>query len=150
MSREHKDILSILLADDDEDDRFLFQSAFEEIQKRVKILTVSDGDQLMRFLYRNHDLLPDILFLDLNLIRKNGMECLAEIRRDRTFDELIVAIYSTSSSRREINETYKLGADVYIRKPNDFISLVNILTKVCNTNWNSSRLSHDDFLIQQN
>ncbi len=137
--------MNILLADDDEDDRFLFESAFEEINRKVVIHTVADGDHLMRYLERHKDNLPDMLFLDLNLIRKNGMECLREIRSQRIYDRMTVSIYSTSAAEREIKQAARLGANLYIKKPNDFNTLLGILQKVCSTDWKSG--GEKEFLL---
>jgi CheY-like chemotaxis protein len=137
--------MNILFADDDEDDRFLFESAFEEINRQVVIHTVADGDHLMRYLERHQDNLPDMLFLDLNLIRKNGMECLREIRSQRIYDTMTITIYSTSAAEREIKQAAKLGANLYIKKPNDFDSLISILQKACSTDWRSG--SEKEFVL---
>jgi CheY-like chemotaxis protein len=145
MNREPDNLMNILFADDDEDDRFLFISAFEEINRKVVIHAVADGDHLMKYLERHQDNLPDMLFLDLNLIRKNGMECLREIRSQRIYDEMTITIYSTSAAEREIKQAAKLGANLYIKKPNDFNSLITILQKACSTDWRSG--SEKEFVL---
>jgi len=73
--------------------------------------------------------LPEILFLDLNMPRKNGFECLKEIRSNKKFDEISIAIYSTSAAERDIEATFIAGANVYISKPNDFNELKQVLEK---------------------
>jgi CheY-like chemotaxis protein len=122
--------LKILLADDDEADRLLFREAFDELKAGTSVSTVNDGVELMEFL-QNTEVknLPHILFLDINMPRKDGMECLREIRADNKFKEVSVAIYSTSNSESDMEETFLNGANVYIHKPNDFQKLKKVLEK---------------------
>jgi len=119
----------ILLADDDEADRLLFKEAFEELKINTNVLSVNNGEQLMEYLNRKGIVLPEILFLDLNMPRKNGFECLKEIRINKKFDEISIAIYSTSAAERDIEATFIAGANVYISKPNDFNELKQVLEK---------------------
>jgi CheY-like chemotaxis protein len=122
--------LKILLADDDEADRLLFKEAFDELKAGTSVETVNDGVELMEFLKNTEPKnLPNIIFLDINMPRKDGMECLKEIRANKNFKEVSVAIYSTSSSESDMEETFLNGANVYIHKPNDFQKLKKVLEK---------------------
>lgn len=121
--------LHILLADDDESDRFLFKEAFEEMKVKTVVETVNDGLQLMEYLTRENVTLPHLLFLDLNMPRKNGLECLKEIRSIEKLKDICIAIYSTSASEKDIEETFLNGANVYIQKPSDFSELKQVLHK---------------------
>ena len=121
--------LDILLADDDESDRFLFIEAFEEIKIKTRIHTVKDGVQLMEYLHHADTQLPYLLFLDLNMPRKNGLECLKEIRTTERLKDIAIAIYSTSASDKDIEDTFLNGANVYIKKPSDFNLLKEVLNK---------------------
>ncbi len=144
-----EDLIHILLADDDEDDRLLFRDAFEEIRLKTKVDTVNDGVELMAYLNRKEIILPHILFLDLNMPRKNGMECLSEIRRLDHLKDIAVAIYSTSASADDIEDTFVKGANVYIKKPSDFAKLREILQHVVSINWqyHTSGLNRDNFIL---
>lgn len=121
--------LNILLADDDKDDRFLFQKALKALPVTTNLTTVYDGVQLMKYLSENADHLPDILFLDINMPRKNGFECLLEIKESEALKDLPVVMFSTSYPRdmnyeRDIiNSLLEMGAYDYIRKPDDFSQL---------------------------
>lgn len=146
-----KGLIHVLLADDDEDDRLFFHDAFQEIKIKTKVILVNDGVELMNYLTQNGAQLPHILFLDLNMPRKNGMECLLEIRRDERLKEIPVAIYSTSSSEEDIEETFVKGANVYIKKPSDFGTLKKILEEVITINWqyHTSGLNREIYLLNR-
>jgi CheY-like chemotaxis protein len=81
----------------------------------------------MLWLTNGKNKLPDVLFLDLNMPRKNGFECLTEIKQNATLKNLPVVIFSTSSAHDEMTTLFKTGADVYIRKPRDLEQLVRII-----------------------
>ena len=142
--------LHILLADDDEDDRLFFKDAFEELKIQTKVKFVHDGMQLMDYLLHPETILPNILFLDLNMPKMSGHECLSEIKKNDSLKDLIVAIYSTSSSEEDIEDTFVRGANIYIKKPNDFNSLKKIISEVITLNWqyHTSGLNRDNFLLR--
>jgi CheY-like chemotaxis protein len=139
----------ILLADDDEDDRLFFKDAFEEMRMKTVVQTVNNGQELMNLLAQPDAVLPHILFLDLNMPFKTGIECLNEIRRMTHLKDIAVAIYSTSASEQDIEETFVMGANVYIKKPNDFGTLKKVLSEVITLNWqyHTSGLNRDNFLL---
>ncbi|MDQ3142728.1 MAG: response regulator [Bacteroidota bacterium] len=121
--------LHILLADDDESDRLLFKEAFNELKINTIVHTVNNGMELMEYLTKINAILPHVIFLDLNMPRKNGLECLKEIKDDPALTDISIAIYSTSSTEKDIEETFLKGANVYIKKPNDFSTLKLVLEK---------------------
>ncbi len=142
--------LNIALADDDEDDRFLFKDAIEEIKIKTKLSLFSDGKELMDYLSLPNVILPEVVFLDLNMPIKNGMQCLKEIRANPKLIDLSVAIYSTSSSEKDIEDTFVYGANIYINKPNTFKELKTVIEKVLQLNWQyqTSALNRDNFLLR--
>lgn len=113
-----KNAFRILLADDDRDDRFFFDKALKTLSFPTKFETVDDGEKLMEYLRKNSGKLPDVLFLDLNMPRKNGAECLAEIKADKALKDLPVIIYSTSMHEDVADVLYKNKAHYYMRKTN--------------------------------
>jgi CheY-like chemotaxis protein len=125
----------ILLADDDEGDRLLFKDAFDEIKIRHIVQTVDNGMQLIAYLTEKDTVLPDIIFLDLNMPRKNGLECLKEIRNNEKFGEIMIAVYSTSAAEKDIHETFMNGANVYIKKPHNFELLKKLLCQAVKTSY---------------
>ena len=144
------DALHILLADDDEDDRLFFKDAIEEVKVKTVVRIVEDGVQLMDYLNKPEISLPNVVFLDLNMPRKNGMECLKEIRSNHKLKDLSVVIYSTSASEEDIEATFVKGANVYIKKPNDFDELKRVLGQVLSLNWqyHTSGLNKENFLLR--
>lgn len=140
----------VLLADDDEDDRQFFSDAFEELKMKTAVKMVTDGEELMQYLNNSENRLPHVLFLDINMPRKNGRECLKEIRSNKELKELSIAMYSTSSSEKDIEETFIQGANVYINKPSDFGDLKRILSEVLSINWqyHTSGLNRENFLLR--
>lgn len=120
----------ILLADDDCDDRELFEEAISEISSKIKVRAVEDCDQLMQILKDINIPLPDILFLDLNMPGMGGKQCLKEIKKDKRLNKLPVVIYSTSFLMDDIQDTYTIGANYYIQKPNSFKVAISLIKKV--------------------
>ena len=145
-----KEFISITLADDDEDDRLFFQDAFEEFKINTNVTTCYDGVDLMEYLSKPDTILPNILFLDLNMPRKNGFECLLEIRKDPKYKDVAIAIYSTSSSEEDIENTFIHGANIYIKKPSEFSTLKKVLSEVVTLNWqyHTSGLNKENFLLR--
>lgn len=141
--------LQVLLADDDEDDRLFFKEALEDIKIKSVVTTVNDGIELMEYLNQSNAILPDVVFLDLNMPRKNGIQCLEEIRNNDALKSLTVAIYSTSGAERDIEETFVKGANVYIKKPNDFTTLKKVVEEAMRINWqyHTSGLNKETFIL---
>lgn len=123
-----QNIHHILLADDDVDDCLLFKEGLDELQVLSKFTTIQNGEQLLQFL-KSDEPLPDILFLDINMPRKNGFDCLMEIKENPQLKNLPVVIISTSFNQNIIDTLYKNGAQHYIQKPNDFFALKKLLHK---------------------
>ncbi len=126
-------VINILLADDDKDDRLFFENALKEITIPTQLKTVNDGEELMDYLGKSLEHLPDILFLDLSMPRKTGYECLTEIKENIKLKDIHVVVFSTSYSRDKVyeldlaNKLFEIGAQNYIRKPGDFKQLRNII-----------------------
>lgn len=145
-----KEFITITLADDDEDDRLFFRDAFEELKINTNVTTCNDGVELMEYLRNPDTILPNILFLDLNMPRKNGFECLLEIRKEAKFSDIAIAIYSTSSSEEDIENTFVQGANIYIKKPSEFATLKKVLAEIVTVNWqyHTSGLNKENFLMR--
>lgn len=133
--------VNIMIADDDEDDCIFFADALGELSLSITLTCFSNGAELMGVLSTgNFQSMPDILFLDLNMPLKNGMECLVDIRNVKTFDELPIIIFSTSSQKEAIDAAYKNGATFYLKKPDSFKKLKDALEMIF------KRRSHEFFI----
>ena len=119
--------LNILLADDDTDDCNFFKEALVKLNLSANLKTVNDGEELMQLLTNETIDLPNLLFLDINMPRKNGFECLSEIKKNDRLKDLPIVIFSTSNSRDSINHAFKIGANIYIRKPGNFNQLMQVI-----------------------
>jgi CheY-like chemotaxis protein len=134
-------MITILLADDDPDDRQLTRDAFKENRLANALATVEDGEELMEYLYRRGKYqaltgtpLPGLILLDLNMPRKDGREALKEIKAHPEFRRIPIVVLTTSKAEEDILRTYDLGVNSYITKPVTFKSLVEIV-KVLGRYW---------------
>ena len=111
---------------------------------------VNNGQELMDYLTKKESPMPQIIFLDLNMPRKNGQECLKEIRSNKEFKEISIIIYSTSASENDITETFLNGANVYIKKPSDYNQLKQVLAKAVSAAsiYQSPPFNIDNFLLR--
>lgn len=121
----------LLLADDDEDDRFLFSEATRLIDPNIACIMVSNGKQLMALLENDFFSLPDYIFLDLNMPVMNGWDCLAAIRAHPVYRSCIVIIYSTTLTETEKEQLVNAGAFACFIKPTRMEELVNLLKEFC-------------------
>ena len=126
----------ILIAEDDADDRFLLQAAFQENGFSDQLHFVDNGVELMDYLFsaRNEPgippILPKFILLDLNMPKKDGREVLKEIKQHPELKEIPVVIFSTTNNEQEMRRCYELGANSYITKPNSFDHLLKIVANL--------------------
>ena len=128
-------IKRIFLAEDDEDDFLLFQDAISDHKETINLCWLKDGEELMIALKEENPEMPDMLFLDINMPRKNGFECLTEIRQDKTLAQLPVIIFSTSSDKALVTWMYNAGANRYLCKPTDFRKLKQNIEAALSMDW---------------
>ncbi|HEY5219970.1 MAG TPA: response regulator [Gemmatimonadaceae bacterium] len=132
----------ILIADDDEDDRLLIKQALEESHLSNDVRYVEDGEELMDYLHRQGKYAgetgkaprPGLILLDLNMPKKDGRECLREIKADEELCDIPIVVLSTSREEEDITRSYKLGVNSFITKPVTFTGLVEAL-KVLGRYW---------------
>jgi len=115
----------VLYVDDDADDLQLFGEAVKEVDSSIIFLAASSAEEALKFLHG--ELLPDQIFMDINMPVMNGMECLALIRKSEHIKDVPVVMLSTSQNKTDIEQSNALQAD-FISKPNSFRSLVAELT----------------------
>lgn len=110
-------LLRVLLADDDEDDCLFFAEASAQLTAPAQLTIVNNGEELMQLLLKQTEALPDVLFLDLNMPRKSGYECLLEIKKHTILRQLPVVILSTSFDRDVADRLIRTGAFRCVQKP---------------------------------
>lgn len=128
--------MTILMAEDDPDDRVLTREAMESAHVVNDLRFVNDGQYLMDYLRREGDYagaldadapMPGIILLDLNMPRMDGREALAEIKADPRLRKIPVVVLTTSKADEDIVETYDLGVNSFITKPVTFTALVEVM-----------------------
>lgn len=130
--------LMILIAEDDADDRFLFETAFAEKGYSDELQFVENGVELINFLTNlesnSHPdrQYPGFILLDLNMPRKDGREVLKEIKQHPTFKRIPVIVFTTTKNEMEIRRCYELGANTYIVKPVSFEGLLRVVDNIHN------------------
>ena len=141
--------LNILLADDDTDDCIFFKQALVELTIPTQLTAVHDGEQLMHLLVNETIDLPHILFLDLNMPRKNGFECLSEIKLSEKLKQLPVIVFSTSFEQEVVNMLYQNGAQYFIRKPSEFSQFKKIIQQSLTlvSQGNISQPTQENFVL---
>ena len=129
--------ITILVADDDADDRMLIEDAFDESKLQNPLHFVEDGEQLLQYLkregeyekYKNHPF-PGVILLDLNMPRMDGRTALAKIKEDDRLCRIPIIILTTSKAEEDILRTYNLGVNSFITKPVTFEGLVQVVRSI--------------------
>ena len=142
--------IHILLAEDDEDDEFLFKELITHLSVSTFLITVQDGEKLMNVLSTYPTIPPPhLIFLDINMPRKNGLECLTEIRSHKRYDNTPVFMFSTSQDEGSVNKAYEIGANLYIPKSQFFSGEKDIIEQLFSIHWKEyiSKLPRDQFIF---
>jgi CheY-like chemotaxis protein len=126
---------TFFIVDDDIDDQDLFIEAVSEVDKSIECMSASNCEEALEMLRSRKISLPDMIFLDLNMPRLNGKQCLAELKKESHLRDIPVIIYSTSSEKRDIDETTRLGAAHFLTKPNKFEELCKAISYVVSKEW---------------
>lgn len=132
MEISEKDSPHVMIAEDDDDDFYIFSVALQELSFTVVLTRAENGEILIRLL---DDKTPDILFLDLMMPGKDGRQCLREIRANHKFDSLPVVMYSSLRDMKEVEFCYREGANLYVIKPAVFSDLKDILQRILTIDW---------------
>lgn len=127
--------VSIFLVDDDADDRMLFEETLYEVSAKHQLQQFKHGRELVDYLDDGTREIPRIIFLDLNMPMMDGKETLAYLRQSPRFKSVSIAIFSSSDSDLDIEETFVLGANIFIRKPTEYHRLKIIIKAVVEMDW---------------
>jgi CheY-like chemotaxis protein len=124
---------NVVLVDDDSEDRMIFNEALKSLKLDIDIQLLKNGAEALEYL-NTSVFPPDIIFLDLNMPVMGGKECLVKIKQNDKLKNLCIAIYSTSADEEDIQDTLILGANVYLKKPDNFDQLRQMLLKIITFN----------------
>jgi DNA-binding NarL/FixJ family response regulator len=139
---------NIYLADDDEDDRGMFADALFEIDSTAVLTQAQDGKQLMDIIYDQQVDFPEVIFLDINMPKQDGLKCLEEIRsQDGDLKKTNVIILSTCNDPLIIEKAFDLGATFYAVKPSTFKELKSLIENVLQIDWFSFEKSNANFRL---
>lgn len=142
--KNQRGIRSIFIADDDSDDLLLFRDALEKVDPAIKLENVSNGIALLSLL--SH-MSPDLLFLDLDMPGKNGLECLVEIRKNPSQDLLPIVVFSSTTRPANIETAYEMGADLFFIKPANFNDLIVSIKAILALNWKDPSKIKEQYFI---
>lgn len=132
MGEAIKDPTHILLAEDDEDDYFIFSLAVQELSIRVMLSRAENGDILLKLL---DEKIPDLLFLDLLMPCRDGRTCIKEIRANAKYDTLPIIVYSSMRDMNNIQFCYREGSNLYVFKPSSLPELKDVLERILTIDW---------------
>lgn len=121
--------LTCLLIDDDLDDQEIFLLALQDIGSPVKCILANDGFHALQMLHQDASFVPDYIFIDLNMPRMNGKQCVKELKKIEHISHVPVIMYSTSSSQNDVEESKKLGVAHFITKPTSIYTLTQTLAE---------------------
>ena len=123
---------SVILAEDDPDDHDFFSQALQEISPTLKLIAVENCEALMNLL---KSFIPDIVFLDLDMPYKNGLQCISEIRSHPLLHSIPIVIFSSTTRPANIETAYEMGADLFFIKPPVYKDLVSSIKAILSLDW---------------
>lgn len=124
-----------MIIDDDEDDRILFAEALAEVDGSYALMTAVNGEQALELLQKLETTLPDFVFLDLNMPRMNGWQCLSHLRKMAKLKDVPIIIYTTSQADEHVQKAKDNRATYFLTKPPKFKDLVHAIFYVLNMKW---------------
>jgi CheY-like chemotaxis protein len=122
----------IMYAEDDKDDQAIMQEVLKDIRSEIKLDFASNGELLIKILRSFH---PDMLFLDLDMPCKNGLECLVEIRKSAQLKLLPIVVFSSTNRAHNIQTAYEMGANLFLMKPHLYQELVASIEAILSLDW---------------
>ena len=127
--------IHILLGEDDPDDSMLFIQALDETKLTSVVNIADNGAKFVDHVDGKSNSVPDIIFLDVNMPLKNGIECLQALRSKDDYKSVPVIMYSTSGTKGEIESCYEKGANYYVVKPFSFDAIKKMVSDFCTRDW---------------
>jgi len=143
-----KDKLNIAIANDDAEDRQFFKEAFKQVKVATTVTTFKSGRALCNYLRLTPDL-PHLVLINLNKPSGAGMEWLGKIRANKKLRDVVVGVYSSSSYMLHVEEAFIAGANIYIKKPDDYNAFKKVLTDVVGLSllYLTDGLNRESFMV---
>ncbi len=142
--KTHTDPVEVIFTDDDQDDLDFFREALLQVERTTHLNTFRDCEGLMKYLNRKKSPpSPDILFLDINMPKMDGLTCLHKIREDQKYRKLPIIMFTTSLRPLDVEQSYRWGANLYIKKPSGQGELVITLKRLFSKQWFDRLINHE-------
>jgi CheY-like chemotaxis protein len=135
---------SIIVADDDIDDRLFLEDVLREVAPTKSVSSVKDGQELLSLFTH---FVPDLLFLDLEMPRKNGLECLKEMRNNPVTQDLPVVVFSSTNREYNIDVAYEMGAHLFFSKPSSYEDLKQAVQAILALDWSQPTAIKQQFYV---
>jgi CheY-like chemotaxis protein len=147
MNREY---LNVILVDNGEENQILFKKVFKDLKVGIKIQIFGNGENLMDYLNSEEAQIPEILFMEKEIPKKNSLEYIEEIKTDFRFDNMVIAIYSDHFSTTEEEEIFVNGANIVMKKPDNYDNLKKVVAEIVTLNWqyHTSGLNKNNFIMK--
>lgn len=139
----------IFYADDDEDDQELFRGALKEVDGSL-VLTISNNGEALLELLQSPPPVPRLIFLDLNMPRKDGFETLQQLRGDKRMSAYPIVVFSTSSDPDAVRKTKEMGANLFVPKPHTYSGMKQAIQTCINMDWQLSGTDGREYLMRFN
>lgn len=130
---------SILLVEDDHVDIMTVKRAIRELKLMVRLAIANNGEEALEYLQKNKDSLPNIILLDINMPRMNGIELLKAIKKDDMFKKIPIVVLTTSREEEDMVQSFELSVAGYMIKPVDYKYFVEMMYAI-KTYWSFSEL----------
>ncbi|WP_337042186.1 response regulator [Emticicia sp. 17c] len=130
--------LNVVLAEDDAEYQQIFQDALDEVNIPTSLTIVSDGQELMDKLKAENSPKYNIVVLDMNMPKKDGIECLQEIRQDEKLNSSYSVVLTGYHNKTLVEKAYKAGANLFLTKPDSYHEYIEIVRKILTSEWQLS------------
>ncbi len=145
-----RECLNVVLMDHDEGNHIFFKNIFQDLKIRIKIKVFFSGDDMMNYLKSEKAVVPELVFLNYDIPEKSVLSCLFEIKSCPKLNQMTVAVYSNNLSADEEETIFVKGANVLMKKPDNYKDLKKALTEIVTINWqyHTSGLNKDNFIMK--
>jgi len=145
----NKEYLNAILADPDEGNLILLKNILQEFKIEVKVTVVCSGKGLMDYLEKNK-IVPEVVLMNYHLPLKNSLKCLNEIKSNQKFDPMTTIVYGENLSAEEEEEIFVNGANVFMKKPDNYRDMKKKVTDVISITWqyHTSGLNKNNFIMK--